>query len=188
LIPLALAGPKPYVSAFLSITRAAGHKFQGRSDPDVKGGTVRTLALGVAVAAAGLMYAPPASAVLAVGNYSFNVEGRYDFHTWLWMINSCNPPDQTTVCAQVSAVAQPIAKAYAWYGQAHVVNGRWAMTVDVPDGLRCGDIYYGPVIPTHDVYSWDPVTLAGTLESTSDVGCDNAPGGTITYPFTLTRL
>lgn len=149
---------------------------------------MRTLALSVAVAAAGVLCAPPASAVLAVGNYSFNIEGRFDFHTWIWSISSCNPPAQATQCALVSALAQPIAKAYAWYGQANVVNGRWTMTVDVPDGLRCGDIYYGPVIPTHDIYSWDPTTLSGTLESYSDVGCNNAPGGSIVYPFTLVRL
>ena len=120
---------------------------------------------------------PTASAGMKVGNYSFNIEGRYDFHKWLWMVSSCNRPEQTTDCALISAVARPVAKAYDWDGHAQVINGRWSMTVDVPDGLRCGDIYYGPVIPTHDVYSWDPVTLAGTLESTSDVGCDNAPAG-----------
>jgi len=148
---------------------------------------VRRLLLGIAPIVAALTFAPVASAGMQVGNYSFNIEGRYDFHTWIWSISSCNPPAVTDECARVSAVAQPIAKAYAWYGDAHIVDGRWTMTVDVPDGLRCGNVYYGPVIPTHDVYSWDPVTLAGTLESTSDVGCDNAPGGTITYPFTLVR-
>ncbi len=134
-----------------------------------------------------LGFSPAASAGMSVGNYSFFPEGRYDFHKWLWMVSTCSRPDQTTECANVSAVATPIAKAYAWSGVAQVVNGRWTMTVDVPDGLRCGDIYYGPVIATHDVYNWDPATLAGTLESTSDVGCDNAPGGTIAYPFTLVR-
>lgn len=147
---------------------------------------MRKALIGVLMLATALMASPVAAAGMKVGNYSFNVEGRYDFHKWLWMVTTCNRPDQTTDCAVISAVARPIAKAYAWDGHAQVINGRWSMTVDVPDGLRCGDIYYGPVIPTHDVYSWDPVTLAGTLDSTSDVGCDNAPGGTITYPFTLT--
>ena len=56
------------------------------------------------------------------------------------------------------------------------------LVIDVPDGLRCDDVYYGPVIPTHDVYTWDAVTLTGTLQSTFAEGCDNAPGGTLTYP------
>lgn len=147
---------------------------------------MRKALIGVLVMTAALVASPVAAAGMKVGNYSFNIEGRYDFHKWLWMVTTCNRPDQTTDCALISAVARPIAKAYAWDGHAQMINGRWSMTVDVPDGLRCGDVYYGPVIPTHDVYSWDPVSLAGTLESTSDVGCDNAPGGTITYPFTLT--
>jgi hypothetical protein len=54
--------------------------------------------------------------------------------------------------------------------------------------LRCGDVYYGPIIATRDVYTWDAVTLAGTLQSSFAVGCNNAPGGTFTYPFRLTRL
>jgi hypothetical protein len=62
------------------------------------------------------------------------------------------------------------------------------LTVDVPDGLRCGDVYYGPVIPTHDVYSWDATTLAGYLDSSFAAGCNGAPPGTYTYPFTLSRI
>ena len=88
----------------------------------------------------------------------------------------------------VSAIPMPIAKAYAWYGQAQRMGGAYTMTVDVPDGLRCGDVYYGPIIPTRDVYAWDAATLAGTLQSSFAVGCDNAPGGTFTYPFQLVRL
>ena len=74
------------------------------------------------------------------------------------------------------------------HGQAHQANGTWTLVVDVPDGLRCGNVYYGPIIPTHDVYTWDAVTLTGKLDSTFDVGCDNAPGGTFSYPFSLVRF
>ena len=58
---------------------------------------------------------------------------------------------------------QPVAKAFNYVGDAQLVNGRYTLTVDVPDGLRCGNIYYGPTIPTHDVYTWDATTLAGSL-------------------------
>ena len=51
-----------------------------------------------------------------------------------------------------------------------------------PYGLRCGDVYYGPTSMTHDVYSWDATTMAGTLVSSFDAGCDGAPG-TLTYPI-----
>lgn len=62
------------------------------------------------------------------------------------------------------------------------------MIVDVPDGLRCGKVHYGPVITTRDVYAWDAATRSGTLASSFAVGCDGAPGGTFTYPFRLVRL
>lgn len=144
--------------------------------------------LGAGLIAAAVTLAPPASAGLRLGNYNANVDGRYDFHTWIWSISSCNPPGGPEECARVSAIAMPIAKAYAWYGVANQVNGTYTLTVDVPDGLRCGNVYYGPVIPTRDVYTFDAVTLIGTLQSSFAVGCDNAPGGTFTYPFSLVRL
>lgn len=150
---------------------------------------MRTFAIGIALTAAAVTLAPPASAELWPGNYNVNIPDRRDFHTWAWAANPCPPaitfsPD----CVYISANPMPIAKAYGFYGIAKLANGQYTMTVDVPDGLRCDDIYYGPVIPTHDVYTWDAKTLAGQLQSTFDVGCDGAPGGTFTYPFWLTRL
>ena len=149
---------------------------------------LRALAAGMALAMLALGMAAPAGARLQVGHYSAIVEGRYDFHTWLFSFNSCDPPTPLDTCAMVSANPMPIAKAFQWYGQAHQANGTWTLVVDVPDGLRCGNVYYGPIIPTHDVYTWDAVTLTGKLDSSFDVGCDNAPGGTFTYPFSLVRF
>ena len=150
---------------------------------------LRAALFGVVLLAAAVTLAPPAGAAgLKLGNYNANVDGRYDFHTWIWAISSCTPPGNAEQCARVSAIPMPIAKAYEWYGVANQVNGTYTLTVDVPDGLRCGNVYYGPVIPTRDVYTFDAVTLAGTLQSSFAVGCDNAPGGTFTYPFSLVRL
>ena len=58
------------------------------------------------------------------------------------------------------------------------------MVVDVPDGVRC-TIYF---LPSQDTYSWDAVTLSGSVDSTFNAGCGNAPGGTVSYPFTLARF
>lgn len=132
--------------------------------------------------------APTAHAGMQTGHYNAYIDGRYDFHTWIFTFSSCNPPDGISECAQVSANPMPIAKAFQWYATAHQANGVYTLAVDVPDGLRCGNVYYGPVIPTHDVYTWDAVTLTGTLQSTFAQGCDNAPGGTLTYPFRMVRL
>ena len=144
--------------------------------------------IGVTLAASGLSPAPSASAALAIGNYNATIDGRYDFHPWIWSISSCDPPAGVAQCANVSANPTPIAKAFQWYGQAQQSGGTYTLTVDVPDGLRCGNVYYGPVIPTRDVYTWDATTLTGTLVSTSATGCDDAPGSTVRYPFSLVRL
>lgn len=127
--------------------------------------------------------APAARAAMPFGNYDLQIEGRYDFHTWVWAITACPGGG----CVHVNAIARPVAKAFPYTGDAHLADGRYTLAVDVPDGLRCGDIYYGPTIPTHDVYTWDAVTLAGSLESSFAAGCDGAPG-TQTYPFTLSRM
>ena len=149
---------------------------------------VRSALLGLIVLPAALVLAPPAQAALHIGHYSAFIDGRYDFHTWIFTFSSCNPPDGVSECANVSATPMPIAKAFQWYATAHQAGGNYTLTVDVPDGLRCGDVYYGPVLPTHDTYTWDAATLTGTLQSAFDAGCDNAPGGTLTYPFRMVRL
>lgn len=138
------------------------------------------------VAAAVMSLAPPSHAAPFFANYSLNIQGRYDFHTWTWAVSYCIPdaPD----CRRIDAIPMPVAKAFEYSGDAHLVDGRYTLTVDVPDGLRCGNVYYGPVVPTRDVYSWDATTLQGTLTSSFAVGCDGAPGGTFSYPFSLVRL
>lgn len=140
------------------------------------------------IAAAAVGFAPPASAMY-LGNYNLHIPDRRDFHTWiLSMMNPCAGAKNATDCIQVIALPQPIAKAYQYEGEVRLIDGQYVMTVDDPFGLRCGNIYYGPTVPTHDVYRWDPNTLAGTLESSFAAGCDGAPGGTLTYPLWLTRM
>ncbi|OBI74932.1 hypothetical protein [Mycobacterium sp. E740] len=138
---------------------------------------------GIVLAFAVLLAPPSAHADTAYGNFHLVIQGRFDFHTWLWAISRC-PGD----CLHVQAIPQPNGKAFPYQGDARLADGRYTLAVDVPDGLRCGNIYYGPVIPTRDVYSWDVSTRSGTLQSSSATGCDGAPGGTLSYPFTLARL
>ncbi len=147
---------------------------------------MRTVATGFLLAAGTVVPAAPAQAAPFFANYSLNVEGRYDFHTWTWAVTYCIPaaPD----CAHIKAIPMPIAKAFEYSGDARLADGRYTMTVDVPDGLRCGNVYYGPIIPTRDVYEWDAETLRGTLTSSFAAGCDGAPGGAFSYPFSLVRL
>ena len=139
---------------------------------------VATLAAALVVGAAVL--APPANA-FNFGNYDV-LTNRYDRASWFWGTYPCQPaaPD----CIKISAA--PRLKFYAYYdGFAHLADGRWTMTVDVPDGLQC---LPGYAMPTRDTYSWDANTLAGTIESVYDAGCFNGPPGNQFWTFALQRL
>ena len=116
------------------------------------------------------------------GNYNLIIPDRTDFHTWIWTINYCSGG-----CMEVIAVAQPVAGAFSYRGEVALVDGHYTLAVDVPQGLHCGNLYYGSTIATHDVYTWDATTFIGTLSSAFDAGCDGRPG-TLNYPFTLTRM
>jgi hypothetical protein len=151
---------------------------------------VKTLVLGAALTAATLALAPVAHADMPLGNYELQIGQRgSDFHTWVWWVTPCDagPAGFTSACREVHGIPRPIAGATDYDGDAQLANGRYTLTLDLPDGLRCNG-YWGYTIPTHDVYSWDAVTLAGSVDSTSDTGCDGAPGGTNTYPFSLSRM
>jgi hypothetical protein len=139
-------------------------------------------AMGAVLASAAVMLAPWTQA-MPYGNYTLNIDGRYDFHTWVWMVSPCQAS-----CLLVAARAQPVAKAYLYTGKAQLNDGQYTLAIDDPLGLRCDNVYYGPTIPTHDVYVWDAGTLAGSMQSSSDAGCDGAPGGTLNYPFRLARM
>lgn len=133
------------------------------------------------ITAAGVVAAPPANAVMNFGNYDL-LTNRYDRASWYWFVTYCMPEKQPD-CRFVGA--RPRLKFYAYYeGTAQLVNGRYTMTTDVIDGLRCP----GYNLPTHETYSWDEVSLAGTIESRYDVGCFNGPPGTQFWTFALQRL
>lgn len=125
---------------------------------------------------------PPAAAT-PYGNFTLNIGGRFDFHDWIWMVSKCDGQ-----CLLISARAEPNAGAYPYSGRAEFADGRYTLVVDDPFGLRCDNVYFGPAIPTHDVYTWDAATLVGSMQSAFDSGCDGAPAGVLDYPFTLSRL
>jgi hypothetical protein len=131
--------------------------------------------------AAGAVSAPPAQAELQLGNYDV-LTNRYTQASWVWWVSNCESPAPD--CKYISAI--PRLKFYAYYqGDAHIVDGRYTLTVDVNDGLRC---LPGYSMPTRDTYTWDPVTLAGEINSVYDVGCFNGPPGTQFWTFALQRL
>ncbi|OJZ72189.1 hypothetical protein BRW65_17010 [Mycobacterium paraffinicum] len=143
--------------------------------------SVKTLALSLALAIAALTLEPTAHADMQVGNYRLDTP-RDPGHSWIWAIRPCRY-NQGPECLTIQTIAQPNGQAAFWNANAHLVNGRYTMAVDVPDGVRCVVQFF----PSHDVYSWDPVTLAGQVDSTFDTGCGGGPGGTDSWPFSLVR-
>jgi hypothetical protein len=147
---------------------------------------MRSLKLAIATAVltvSASVIAPPANAVpiMGLGNYDV-LTNRYERASWVWFVAYCQPA--TVECLDISAI--PRLKFYAYYdGFAHLSDGRYTLTVDVPDGLQC---LPGYSMPTRDTYSWDAVTLAGTIDSVYDVGCFNGPPGTQFWTFALQRL
>ena len=135
----------------------------------------------VALAAAATVVAPPADAMMVLGNYDV-LTNRYTRASWVWNVTPCNPHKQPD-CVDVSGISR--LKFYFEYdGEAKLVNGEYTLTVDVPDGVQCP----GHVMPSRDTYKWNEVTLAGTIESVYDRGCFNGPPGTQFWTFALQRL
>jgi hypothetical protein len=142
--------------------------------------SVKTFAVSLVLATAVLTVTPTAHADMLFGNYRLDTN-RDPGHSWIWAINPCTPKGPG--CLTIQGVPQPNGQAAPYKADAHLANGRYTMAVDVPDGVRCVTQFF----PSHDVYSWDAVTLGGQVDSTFDTGCGGAPGGTTTYPFSLMR-
>jgi hypothetical protein len=141
---------------------------------------VKTFALSIALTMAALTLTPVAHADMLLGNYRLDTN-RDTGHHWLWSIRPCTTNEQG--CLRIQAIPQPNGQAAPYDGNARLVNGRYIMAVDVPDGVRCVVQFF----PSHDVYSWDAHTLEGSVDSTFHTGCGGAPGGTASDPFTLVR-
>jgi hypothetical protein len=132
---------------------------------------------------------------MRVGNYEV-ANDRWNDHSWVWSVtHSCrNDPECGTYIVDpviapatddlnVIAIPRPL-KSQRFQNTAFYADGRYTLTVDVIDGVRC----VGYNLPSHDVYNWDAASLAGTIVSTFDAGCYGAPGGTATYTFSLVRM
>jgi hypothetical protein len=85
-----------------------------------------------------------------------------------WHITPCGDG-----CASVRAGTT------AQTAQAHLVNGQWAMDV-LGGGATCSDGSQAPLGSTSIHYTWDPNTLAGTVQITVNAptcGQPVGPGG-----------
>lgn len=152
---------------------------------------------GAALVAAAAVLAPVAQAKspMWMGNYEVATD-RWNDHSWIWVVaHSCSAWDCGTPLVDpvvnpetddinVIGIPRP-PKSQRIQNTAFLgPDGRYTLTVDVIDGVRC----LGYNLPSHDVYNWDPKTLAGTITSTFNANCNGGPGGTNTYGFSLIRF
>lgn len=148
-------------------------------------------------AAAAVAAAPDADAGMRIGNYELRSD-RWNDVAWVWLVNfSCNTADPRcatpysnpmvatpTEDLNVTGVPRPSRNGAGFQNTAFHAAGRYTLTVDVIDGVRC----FGYNLPSHDVYDWDATSLSGTITSTFDAGCAGAPGGTNVYLFSLNPM
>ena len=112
--------------------------------------SVKAATAAAALTAVAAVLAPPANASMQVGNYDV-LTNRYERASWAWFVSACPQPVNLD-CLVISGI--PRLKFYAYYnGQAHLVDGQYRMTVDVPDGLQC---LPGYAMPTHETWTLGP--------------------------------
>jgi hypothetical protein len=86
-------------------------------------------------------------------------------------------------CATDGCVAHVVGEKGNVQGDATLNGGRWTLSVTNP----VGDICKGNEYPADQVYTWDAVTLQGTVTSEYGPSCDGIPG-IATMGFTLTKV
>ena len=95
-------------------------------------------------------------------------------------------PGNATVssnCAVDGCVAHIVGERGYVQGDATLQGGQWTLRVMNPHGDICNDNTF----PADQVYTWDAVTLSGTLVSNYGPACDGMPG-VVTTGFILTKV
>lgn len=137
----------------------------------------RAAAVTVALGATALGMAAPASAQDQInGDYTY-VNGAT---TNTWSI--------TTQCNEVQTCGGTVSGSTGMVARLmRLTGGPWTVDRhDVPDAWQCPD---GGVGPADQLYSFDPVTLAGTLTLTRKAGVCNDPApGQIDFPVSLQKV
>ncbi|MGV0740746.1 hypothetical protein [Mycolicibacterium sp. XJ870] len=125
------------------------------------------------VASLSLAFAGP-----ALADEGFNGNYRYEPE-----IGDPGTATVTSNCATEGCVAHIVGEQGYVQGDAILQGGQWILRVH----NRAGDICDGNTYPADQVYTWDPITLRGTLVSNYGPACDGVPG-VVTTGFTLTKV
>ena len=123
--------------------------------------SVKTFAISLALTMAALTLTPTAHADMQVGNYRLDTD-RDPGHSWIWAIRPCTS-QRTGMPSRIQAIPQPNGQAAPFFGDACLFNGRYTMTVDVPDGVRCVVLFFPPMMSIrgmrcHCRGQWSPLS------------------------------
>ena len=119
---------------------------------------------------------------MLLGNYDLLTEQVHE-SSWAWGISDC-VPEKTPDCIDsqrdiaTEVLLRVRRKARIWPTAATRWSSMYPMACAAPSAN----------MPTRDTYSWDAVSLAGTIDSVYDVGCFNGPPGSQFWTFALQRL
>lgn len=123
--------------------------------------------------------APVANSTMLIGNYEVQTNRWASTHAWTWSVSYCGPD-----CMAVVGTPRPLRMGVEFLANAYLTGSTYTLVNDAPDGVIC----WGYTLPARDVYTWDANTLAGTVVSTFDAGCNGAPGGVNSWTFALNRM
>ncbi|WP_319453529.1 MULTISPECIES: hypothetical protein [unclassified Mycobacterium] len=142
------------------------------------------IAVGVAIGSAGTAWAggpPQASAGDLSGTYTYqSSNGRVN----TWEITPCGPG-----CADVAVTPVTDSRITPHGGRASLDNGRWSMSVQSAQAVRCKPPNDDVTVPGTAAFSFDAATLSGTAVNTQAVaGCGDPAGATYQATFTLTKV
>lgn len=145
-----------------------------------------TGAIAMAVAAAGIAFAGPASAdEVPQGIYTYS---QGDVVAEWTIYPSCVPTvgdlrDNMELPVACRLHVAPSSINLVNGGDARMTGGRWAFSTVRADAIKCSD---GSSAPIMENYSFDPVTLTGNRQVTNNDVCSNEiPANIANFPFTL---
>lgn len=141
------------------------------------------LAAGVAIGSAGTASADgplqPSPGELS-GTYSYESDtGRVN----TWLITPCGPG-----CADVAVTPVTDPRVVPYSGRALLNNGRWDMTVQYPEAVRCKPPNDYVTVPGTVVFSFEAATLTGTAVNTQTApACGDPAGAAYQSNFSLAK-
>jgi hypothetical protein len=146
--------------------------------------TALTIAVGATIGSAGVAWADGPTRA-----YPGDLSGVYTYQSSngrvnTWNVTSCGPG-----CADVTITPVSDTRVAPHSGRATLNNGRWTMTVQSAQAVRCKPPNDNTTLPGTAAFSFDNATLSGYAVNTQTVpGCGDPAGATYHGDFTLTRV